>query len=237
MSEYEAQILIGIKNAKKVLHLVDMKFETNKFKEINFCFNNFSSDFKNKVQDVDYKKTCEAIYKNYDYDIKLYDNSVFQFTYDKDSDNEISNIRYAFYESPVCIKSYEEFLKDEIGYDYLLCGEEFYEEYEQYKSEASLKNTITPIRYDYSKTEYLPTKHAISHLHIGHDNDVRIPMSIVITPCEFVAFILRHTYYRIWKKRMDDEQFLSEYKDLKKCCRPVLDIYFGDDERKDFFIA
>ncbi len=237
MSEVEAKIHIGIDNAKKLLKLFNERFEDNRFKKIGFIYDNFSSEFKDSILLEDYKEIYNIIVKNYDYDIKLNGNAFLQFTYEKDKNDNIIYIRYAYYDCPIETKTYEEFLKDELGYDYVLCGDEFFEEYDQYKTELNLKNNVTPIRYEYSQKEYLPLKHAISHLHIGYNNEVRIPMSTIITPCEFVAFILRHIYYKVWKKRMDDIDFITAYKDMRKHCSPVLDKYFTLEDQKDFYIA
>lgn len=52
----------------------------------------------------------------------------------------------------------------------------------QFLNEQSLSNQYTVMRYDYDQKGYRPLIHAVSHLHIGFNNNVRIPLNKVISP-------------------------------------------------------
>ena len=65
--------------------------------------------------------------------------------------------------------------------------------YEQAIAEAKLQEGITPIRYDYDYQRYDPIFHPISHIHIGHNNGVRIGISkILFTTKNLYFFVIRN---------------------------------------------
>ncbi|MCQ6274738.1 DUF2290 domain-containing protein [Bacillus sp. V3B] len=98
--------------------------------------------------------------------------------------------------------------------DYLLDSIEdrpFYRDYEQLISEAKISNSVTLIRYDYNPKQYISIIYPTSHLHIGHENQERIPMTMVLSLQAFVGFVIRHIYYKKWKKAMSHTDFLELY--------------------------
>lgn len=233
---FVARIKIGYSGAKKLLILSNILFSENTVKKLNFSKANYSTDFLELSQGDDYRKTYYAARKNHDFDLLLWDQSIFQFTYEVNAQNEINKLRYAYLEPPNYIIPYDDFLK-ELNLDYQECGDIFYEEYEQYKSEAKLKQSVTPVRYDYDAEMYRGLRHPISHLHIGHNNNVRIPMSFIFSPKAFVAFIIRQVYYDKWKCLLDDKSYLKAYSSLKSVCIKLDDDVFNTQEKNDFFIA
>lgn len=230
-----AKIKIGYSGAKKLLISSNISFTENTVKKLHFSKANYSSDFLELSQGDDYRKIYYAARKNYDFDLLLWDQSIFQFSYEVNDQNEINKLRYAYFEPPNYIIPYEDFLK-ELNLDYGECGDIFYEEYEQYKSEAKLKQSVTPVRYDYDADMYTGLRHPISHLHIGHNNKVRIPMSFIFSPKAFVAFIIRQIYYDKWKYLLNDKSYLKAYSSLKSVCIPLGDNVFNNQEKNDFFI-
>jgi hypothetical protein len=228
-----ANILRGYVEAKKMLRISNLFHSENTTRKFTFNFSKFSVDFLKELQSDDYFKIYEVGRKRNDYDILLKDQSFFQFSFDE-KNNEINRIRYAYFDSPTNTKSYEEFL-DEIEIDISECGDYFYDYYEQYLSEAKLKTSVNPIRYDYDEGLYKEVFHPVSHLHVGHQNEIRIPCESILSPKGFVAFVIRHVYREDWIKTMNDESFLKVYETIKSSPN-VNSSYFGNSEKKDFFI-
>ena len=117
-----------------------------------------------------------------------------------------------------------------------ICGDCFNEEYDQYISEAKLKNSITPIRYDYDFSEYDSSKHPISHLHIGMDQTVRIPIARILTPQEFTILILRNIYFENWTKVLNSESYIQILNKSKKDNNILEDEYFKASEKWHLYL-
>jgi len=210
----DANIRTGFDASIKLLKKVELFKTQNISRKMSFGKNKFSKDFIYQSQKTDYKKIYDIALKKGDYDILLIDTSFFQFSYEKDRDNKINEIRYAYYNMPYDVDDYYIFLKKQ-GFDYEEVGDEFLDIYEQYIVEAQLKKQVTPIRYDYDTTICTRTVHASSHLHIGHNNDIRIPCDKVLSPQTFVSFVIRHVYFENFKSKIEDENFKKLY--LNKC--------------------
>lgn len=237
MSSLSSKIQIGYKNAFKVLQLCKLDCKENSLKKLEFKKINFSKEFIEISQNDNYKEIYEVARRNNDYDIIILDDgAIFQFSYSTNNKNEITEIRYAYFQAPIDIISYEKFL-EHMEFDIRVYGDSFYEEYEQYKSELPMKDFVTPIRYDFSIPEYKYVKHPVSHLHIGHNNEIRIPMSVIITPFEFVLFILRHIYYIEWKGDIENPEFRKYYDQARKHMASVSKEYFIDDDKLDLYFA
>lgn len=165
-----------------------------------------SRDF---IDNVD--KPDDSAYKiavdNYEFDLLFRDQSFLQFYH---NDN-FSVLRYAYFECPYKILTYEEFLERE-GLDYADVGDKFLDYYDQFVEEAELKELFLTVRYDYNKNLYKAGVHPAAHFHIGKGNDVRISASLLITPLLFVMFILKQCYYPYWEILMQDSDFISEVK-------------------------
>jgi len=230
-------IVDGIKKAKRLLKKADINYSENtSFPHDYLLPNKLSDEFIRVSQEKEYDTIHKIALSNGDYDILLDDYSFFQFTQDS-----VGVLRYAFYQSAREIPTYDSFMES-IGFskeDYNQDIEEerpFSNDYEQIISEANLSNSVTPIRYDYNKKQYQRIIHPISHLHIGHDNDVRIPMNIILTPQAFVAFVIRHVYYKHWKLAIVNQEFQKEYLSIKNTCMNIEIEDFDVDEQKDLFL-
>jgi hypothetical protein len=141
-----------------------------------------------------------------DFDFLLIDQSYFQFEYNNKGSN--LEIRYAFFQTPINYISYEDFLDIIIEAQNLSeskedIGEMFEAEYQQFLNEKEVENKYITIRYDVDYKNYKPLVHSISHLHIGHQNNIRIPIEKFISPLTFVLFILKNVYYSEWKEMND----------------------------------
>nr|WGE06550.1 DUF2290 domain-containing protein [Bacillus subtilis] len=148
---------------------------------------------------------------------------------------KIADIRYAYYEAPHKHISYKDFL---ISMDIELDESNmmFFEEYTQVISEAELKNTVTNIRYDFSIAQRKEIIHPVSHLHIGSQNSIRIPISFIMTPKNFVAFVVRHIYWDKWRIIMEDDTFRENYLASYSSGIQLDSILFTQNEKKDLYL-
>lgn len=232
---YEARIKIGFEESKKLLECSKINFTENYVKKICFSKTNLSQEFINHCFDKDYSNLYSIARKNHDYDILLDDQSIIQFTYEKEN-TTITHIRYAYFESPKIIVPYEEFL-EMMELDYEECGDAFFEEYEQFRNEAQSKSVVNPIRYDYDRGQYRGLIHPTSHFHIGHDNEIRIPAAMMVSPLGFTSFIIRQVYYRRWEESLKDQRFYDAYLKLKTHCLVLDEELFSKLEQTDFFLG
>jgi len=156
-----------------------------------------SDEFKKVSRKGHYIDIYNTAVKNYDYEILLKDESIFQF----------SPIRYSFIQNPCLLGTKEELLNniygedellalDDTDYD-LLLGSITDEELEQYRNEQNMNIEAHSIRYDIDEKNYQPLMHAYSHLHIGTNGNLRIPCSKELSPTAFVLFVIKHTYSNI----------------------------------------
>ncbi|QZY88558.1 DUF2290 domain-containing protein [Exiguobacterium acetylicum] len=218
--------------AKKTLQLMDIEYEENLQKSKNLLNSDFSQDFKHASLKKDYYNTYKIARDNQDYTLLLKDFSFFQFGYTLSKDSRIEELRYAYYETPSMVEKYEVFLEN-MGFTLEEVGNEFFEEYQQFVSEAQLKNHVTSIRYDFSIEQGQELVHPTSHLHIGQENDVRIPMSFIMTPQTFVAFVIRHCYWIQWKEKIKDPEIRDFYLKIHDNNHVLTSHFFTMMEKKD----
>jgi len=227
----------SLRTAKKILKEVELYYDDNKTREQTLSIGKFSEEFLRISQKDDYEAIYRVAMKNMDFDYVLVDDSIFQFSYRLEEGKvERGTIRYAFYESPRSTITYEEFL---LQNDLFIDEDDgaFIDYYEQEKSEATIKNTVTPIRYDYDYGLFQPIHHPISHLHIGHNNQVRIPLNKIISPAKFVIFVLRNVYPKQWKKAFAREQFESLCLSAKSSCSDLEIDFFHAEEKKLLYMS
>ncbi len=70
---------------------------------------------------------------------------------------------------------------------------------------------VLPIRYDYDTLAYKLKIHSSSHMHIGHNNEMRIPCDKIVLPQNFISFVIRHVYFEKYKAKMVDDNIVNEY--------------------------
>ncbi|MGK7923982.1 MAG: DUF2290 domain-containing protein [Spirulina sp.] len=232
-----SSLAVGLEKSKKLLKAGDLLDTENYTKPQSFSPSKFSPEFFEISQSNDYIQEYKIALENRDYDLLLKDRAFFQFSCEG-SNRKIVKYRYAYYEPPYKFPTYEEFLNG-IDLTYEECGDQFYEEYEQDLAEAELKKSVTPLRYDYDETIYEPLIHSVSHLHIGRNNDLRIPIKYLVPPQAFVCFVFRHIYWEKWRLLINtDEKFRKLYFDfVKKSCKNLAENFFTDDEAADFYLS
>ena len=209
--------------------------------EGNFFKKNHSTDFIRISKENKHSEIYTAAIQNLDYEILLFDDSIFQFAMGE------RFLRYCFIQNPykyVDIHDYlnsiytpEELIElrqDEIE---LLISTVSENEYEQFRNEQDLDLQSHIIRYDFSDRGYTPLVHSCSHIHVGLNENLRIPCSRILTPLSFVIFCIKNTYYEDWKKSYDSNQTPSYLKGKKKLCKKLDSGYWQDIEEHELYIT
>lgn len=235
MNLNQGKIISHYNEAKRILKKMELHFEEDFSKARSLNKKDFSKEFfKKSITDAPYHELYKTMRDYSDYNLFLPSNgSIFQFSSEEKKGS--TELRYAYYESPFEQKNYEEFLI-ELGFSYSDVGDEFIEDYQQYITENNLKDSITNIRYDYSEQQYKELIHPTSHLHIGQKNNIRLPLSYVMLPSNFVAFILKNFYWEKWKFFIDSEKNKEHYLKLCKAKEHTPATYFSYMDQKDLCI-
>lgn len=206
-----------------------------------FKFDNYSPEdhYPETVKEISRKGTHKQIYdeicKTYSFDILLSDDSIFQFHKDGD------NYRYCFIQNPKVKYSWEEYLHNNDLKEYELTEEEsnIYRSCYDNNEEDCFSIVENPmyIRYDVSGEEYCECSHPYSHLHIGLHNDLRIPVSIVLTSEQFAEFSIKMTYRELWKEMYEKGNISEFHKQVKRGCESVDERYWSKEDKLDLFLV
>jgi hypothetical protein len=160
-----------------------------------------------RAKGLTYRQVYEECVKEFAYDFRLRDQSLMMFV--KGGNNEHDgSLSYCYYEAPVAVMSYEEFVADQfrltpLDAEYqealLTVGDELRPDYEQCVVNMESKRYVTPIRYDYKASDYREGVHPASHVHFGFANEVRVGTRRILNPVSFVLLIVRQRYPRAWE--------------------------------------
>lgn len=178
-----------------------------------------------------YGELYSEIYSSGEYTFQLFDNSLLQFSYNKDP----LVLGYSFIPFPFEFPSYIDYLLIN-NFEYEEVGDQLMEEYEQNASSFSTaKEHINIIRYDYSEKEYSDSVHSISHIHVGFEN-IRISSEKILDPMTFFIFILKQVYIEIWKKNISNPDF---YKccQHKKMCQNIQKKFFSKKDQDELYLV
>ncbi len=228
----EAVFRISVQEAVDLLRLIGL-FKTHRlFKDIG--------SYKEETIEVsktdDYLKIYDVIVNNKDYDIQLFDDSIFQLS------NKDGKCRYAFMQ---CTREYitrEEFMYETFGDGYEVEADldafyaMFEDEYEQRRDEQKINTNAVYFRYDTDELGYLPNVHSYAHLHVGLNNSIRIPCSRELTPFAFVLFAVKHVYSQYWKEAIIKERINENLYSFKKKCNPLEKEHWKEMEKRDLYI-
>lgn len=201
-----------------------------------------SIEFKKASQEDSYKKIHSTALEKFDYDFLLEDQSFFQFQYENAINKKtLPNIRYAYFQNPQGFKTYLDFLHEQnLSNDEIEeIGDSWRNEYEQFLTEMELNVSATTIRFDVESdfSRYKPLIHSNAHLHIGHKTDIRIPFDKIITPLQFVFFVLKHTDYNKWKENIEKNSlFVSMLIKEKKKATVLSSTFFANGEKDDIYL-
>lgn len=227
----EAKIKDSIYRAIKLLKEINLYSNENRSRKFTLDKHKFSDRFISASQTDDYNLIYKIGMEDAAYDILLKDNSFLQFSMEiENSKNNEFKLRYAYYQSPNKVKSYEGFLES-IGLDYDECGDTFLNDYDQYVWEGQINKGACPIRYDFDYELYKGLNHSISHIHIGHNNEVRISTGKILLPEKFILFIIRNVYPNIWIDIVENQKLLQECLKIKAKCEEIDSDRFSIEER------
>lgn len=195
---------------------------------------NHSSEFIAISRENRHTDIYSTAIKNRDYEILLVDESIFQFTYGKDF------LRFCFIQNPYkhpdildyinSIYSSEELIDLKEGEIQSLISSIDDYEYEQFLSEQDFNLESHIIRYDYSQKGYAPLIHSCSHIHIGLNENLRIPISKILTPLKFILFCIKNTYYDNWKKSFVSGKTSEFVRNCKAQCGDLPKEFWQVDE-------
>lgn len=224
-----------IETTLKSFNLLKMKGIKNLIK------NGVSDEFKKASLSNKYYEAYKVGLENYDFDFLLKDESYFQFQYiNKEG---VLEIRYAYFQNPFEYLTYEEYLANEIDLEEIeesieSIGNIFEVEYNQFLNEQELSSNYSTIRYDSDFKNYKPILHSVSHIHIGHLNNIRIPLDKILSPLRFVLFTIKHIYYHNWKDRLenDKEGLITRLKDCMNGEEDLSDEYWNEDEKNELHL-
>lgn len=134
------------------------------------------------------------------FDVVLSDLALLQFAHCGDS------VSYSYHACPMDALSYDDFVLKELG-EADPNGFVFEQEYEQYLSQAPVRQNAVTMRFDYDPTVHRPGTHPAGHLHIGHQSHIRLGCAWLMTPLAFVLLVLRQLYPHVWASRcLTDEK-------------------------------
>lgn len=212
-------ILVSLSEVKELLVQAGLYKQENTSRPRSISNSKLSSNFLSVMYSNNYDTVYKTAMRNSDYDFTLIDDSFLQFSVVSHKDGlEYGKIRYAYFPNPRIHQTYNEFLLD-IETTYEEAGDIFSEEYEQYIAEAKLKDAVTPIRYDYDYDAYKKDPlHPISHLHIGVEEDVRLPISRILTPQAFILIVIRNMYLDYWKQAQSNTIIMDIVNHTKQQC-------------------
>lgn len=172
----------------------------------------YSKECKDYSRSTEYRELYQKLIDNRDFDIQLCDDSLLQLS--------ISNgeSRLLYIQNPLSYMSFEEFL-ERIDIDYTPEVIDEYkgllsEEYEKACEGMKINGGAVYLRYDVDSRgrENSENIHAYTHLHIGLNNNIRIPVGIHLTPLAFIMFVIRHVYYDTWVEVIRESKIDLDFK-------------------------
>lgn len=182
------------------------------------------------IRHQSYRAVYDDCFRSYRFDLALKDQALLDFNR-ADGGSRRCSLRYAYYDCPLAVETFEEFLRRELGADVdqasfkLEEAHTFREDYENAICSADLKAGVLPVRYDYEEPLYDPGVHPVSHVHFGFQTNVRVATHRVMTPFSFTLFIVRQVYPEYWKRVLG----LKNAAQLCRCVRdsiPYVDASF-----------
>lgn len=158
------------------------------------------SDYVTHVRDLSYKEEWEVHNNRHWYHVKFTDQSLLFFKPDS----------FKYFMAPFShTMSLEEYEQNEIkqlideGYTIedatILVSSDLEKDYSDYVDTETTIKTATPIRLDIHPTQYHATHHPVTHMHLGHENESRLPVKKIMTPDAFSSFIIATFYPDKWK--------------------------------------
>ncbi len=182
----------------------------------------------------DYKSLYQNLVDNRDYDILLKDDSMLQMSLNN------GESRLMFIQNPLMHISFETFL-EEMGLEATQemmnqLHEAFDEDYHQALEGMNLNSGAVYLRYDVDERGRKNNEniHAYTHLHVGLNNSIRIPVSLHLTPLAFTMFVVRHVYYDVWVHAVRSGFITGGH---KAQCQTLPPEMWTNEEKKFLYLA
>lgn len=194
----------------------------------------YSPECKDYSRSNDYSDIYQNLIDHRDFDIQLYDDSFLQMSL---SDGES---RYTFIQNPQEYLPFEKFLEinglDKSPEPIDELRSLLTEDYEKTQAMMKINSGAVYMRYDMDQRGRKNNEnvHAYSHLHIGLNNDIRIPVGIHLTPLAFTMFVVRHVYYDIWVYAIRNSKIDMEF---KVHCNDLPNSLWTNKEKKMLFLS
>lgn len=229
----ESKIFTSLEDCIKYFKSLNISVEINKnIKQLTI--NKFSNDYNNVLlyNKDDYYKLYTTAMENEDYDFHITkDNSFFQF-YSEKVKNKVVSIHYVFYSCPKDVSLLDDIMSEE---DNDAGNKGMY--YNLIDS-VDFKKNVLYFRFDYEKDLYKKIIHPIAHLHIGFDNEIRIPLDKILTPEAFVDFVMKYAYKELWQEAVKkNTDFAERIKILSSQCEELAKQFFTVEEREILHIT
>lgn len=181
----------------------------------------------------EYREIYQSLVDFRDYDLLLKDDSMFQMSFGN------GEIRLLFIQNPMQYISFESFIEN-LGWDYNgqnideLHGV-FDDDYSQALEEMDLNKGATYLRYDVDSRGRTDNEniHAYTHLHVGLNNNIRIPVGRYMSPLAFTMFVVRHVYYDVWVDAVRNLKIIFNHK--KQCVDLPAELWTVA-EKQDFYL-
>lgn len=206
--------------------------------------NHHGIPYSKDLVSVSKKGDIQALYAymsdNLDYDILLADDSMITMNM------EGGLVRMVYLQNPIKHIDILEYVSMSHKDDLNVCSvdelrEIYKEEYERHLATLELNKAAVYIRYDEDPTLYRPMVHPYIHLHIGMNNNIRIPSSVEMTPLTFILFILQQVYYDVWVKeftgKSSQDNIIMGYAQQDKQIFSLVEDVWKDSERQFLHLA
>jgi hypothetical protein len=184
--------LIEIRECVDLFDKADLLSSSNEF--VNLPLN-----YVSQTRGLFYNDYWDIYNRNFWYHIKIKDESLILFEEDS----------FRFIMSPISIPSHSDFIAYDLGTDWddfndndkktYLTSDYFKDAYEKYIETTSEFKSHTPVRLDQHPHQYKAITHPAHHLHIGYENESRIPVKRILNPQAFSAFIISTFYPKSWE--------------------------------------
>ncbi|MDH5915108.1 DUF2290 domain-containing protein [Vibrio splendidus] len=229
-----ASYLSSIQRAKKLFNKASLT--------IHASTPSLPSSYVGRVRGLPYPDEWKIHNEEFWYHIKLADESL--ILYKPDS--------FKFLMSPfkplISIEQFEEQTRQELveanytEQEIIQHLEDIQSEYTDFIDTELTKGSYTPIRVDIHPDQYQKTHHPVTHLHIGHDNESRIPIKKIMTPFSFASFVISTFYPEQWKQLRNDEllvgtEYASTNQTLESITKNHNKKWCNEEEEKRFYLT
>jgi hypothetical protein len=198
--------LLSIAKASELLSKAEVRSHYN-------TIVNLPHNYVNQVRDLSYTQLWKKHNENFWYHVKFSDQSLILFLDDsfkfimspfskmETLDEYECRIRQELFDNGYSLEEIEEYIED-IDVQYM-----------SYIDTELTFGSYTPVRVDNHPEQYHASYHPMTHIHIGHDNESRIPLKKIMTPYAFAGFILATFYPKEWDRiRKEDKITEQDYR-------------------------